>query len=460
MLLSNISYIDITQNYSLPMLGYGDRSEWSKGIYDNIYAYLWTLKNETGSYNWIILDLCFLNISTISLLKNKLCLESEIDYEKTFISTTHTHSAPDLNKLYKEKNIRIDFNLYLEEFETRLINLLNNSKNHLEKSEIFISTQKCSIGTNRRLYCEILDDEVFIFKIFSNKKVNGIVVYYSCHPTVLGSENLKISADWVGIVRTKLQEIYNVPVMFIQGAHGDIDPISRGKLHLNDPKQSIGASHKELVKISDSFVNSFKKNFKTLKFTKTKRFVVEEKICQIPTKFGKIDSQKYLSLKNKWENKFKNFLKLEKINFDEPEILNEKVKKQCMYKNLDDDQIIHWIAEQYKYFSFVNTFKQVAIPNDGYVNLKITYFDFEKIVLACAPVEFLSAVGIEQKNLNNHRKILVVSLFGGYFGYFPHYKNYFERDKDLGYETISSIFDEKSSKIFKRFNQTYLDHGP
>ena len=62
MLLSNISYIDITQNYSLPMLGYGDRSEWSKGVYDNIYAYLWTLKNEKGSYNWIILDLCFLSI--------------------------------------------------------------------------------------------------------------------------------------------------------------------------------------------------------------------------------------------------------------------------------------------------------------------------------------------------------------------------------------------------------------
>ena len=40
MLLSNISYIDITQNYSLPMLGYGDRSEWSKGVSDNIYAYL------------------------------------------------------------------------------------------------------------------------------------------------------------------------------------------------------------------------------------------------------------------------------------------------------------------------------------------------------------------------------------------------------------------------------------
>lgn len=43
---------------------------------------------------------------------------------------------------------------------------------------------------------------------------------YACHPTVLGADNLRWSADWPGATRRAL----GVPVGFLQGAAGDVSP--------------------------------------------------------------------------------------------------------------------------------------------------------------------------------------------------------------------------------------------
>jgi hypothetical protein len=45
-----------------------------------------------------------------------------------------------------------------------------------------------------------------------------------CHATVMGPENLLVSADWVGEMRRRLEANHDGLTLFIQGATGDLNP--------------------------------------------------------------------------------------------------------------------------------------------------------------------------------------------------------------------------------------------
>jgi hypothetical protein len=50
------------------------------------------------------------------------------------------------------------------------------------------------------------------------------VVNYACHGTVLGPDNLLVSADWIGVMRRKVEEELGGLTLFLQGAAANINP--------------------------------------------------------------------------------------------------------------------------------------------------------------------------------------------------------------------------------------------
>ena len=65
----------------------------------------------------------------------------------------------------------------------------------------------------------------------------AIVVHYACHPSVLGPDNRKISADYPGAMREEVEKLFPGAVcLFWQGAAGDINPYM-------DKQPVIGADH-------------------------------------------------------------------------------------------------------------------------------------------------------------------------------------------------------------------------
>jgi hypothetical protein len=55
-------------------------------------------------------------------------------------------------------------------------------------------------------------------------RVLATMYNYACHPTTLAWENWKLSPDFVGAAREILQNLYNAPSLFLQGALGDQAP--------------------------------------------------------------------------------------------------------------------------------------------------------------------------------------------------------------------------------------------
>jgi hypothetical protein len=50
------------------------------------------------------------------------------------------------------------------------------------------------------------------------------LVNFQCHGTVLGPKNLLVSADWIGAMRQKVEQVTGALVMYLQGATGDLNP--------------------------------------------------------------------------------------------------------------------------------------------------------------------------------------------------------------------------------------------
>jgi hypothetical protein len=50
------------------------------------------------------------------------------------------------------------------------------------------------------------------------------VVNYACHGTVLGPDNLLVSADWIGVMRQKVEAELGGLTLFLQGATANINP--------------------------------------------------------------------------------------------------------------------------------------------------------------------------------------------------------------------------------------------
>jgi len=50
------------------------------------------------------------------------------------------------------------------------------------------------------------------------------LVNYACHGTVLGPDNLLVSADWIGVMRKKVEEELGGLTLFLQGAAANINP--------------------------------------------------------------------------------------------------------------------------------------------------------------------------------------------------------------------------------------------
>jgi hypothetical protein len=51
-----------------------------------------------------------------------------------------------------------------------------------------------------------------------------LIVNYACHGTVLGPDNLLVSADWIGAMRRKVESELGGMTLFLQGATADINP--------------------------------------------------------------------------------------------------------------------------------------------------------------------------------------------------------------------------------------------
>ncbi|HUX14458.1 MAG TPA: hypothetical protein VMW87_15625 [Spirochaetia bacterium] len=443
MIRTAIEFSEITPQESVPLLGYGDRTHDSVGIHDELSAYCWWLQPEKGEpFAWVVLDLCLLSIPSVQALSELVAIEAGIAPDQIFLSTTHTHSGPDVRRIAVDNAgwaVR-----YRELLVRRIAMTISRARERAVPSRIEIRPGLCGLGVNRRDSTRPVDTRLFLLSLVDESgSVHGQIFHYSCHLTVLGVDNYQISADWVGPVRESIQKESGAPLMYIQGAEGNVDPVCRGGLDMADPDQAIGSSFEIMNEMARDVTASIQSAagcppISTATDVKTNRFLIE-----MPLRYGKVNRQLFRSRIQKWKQGFAAFLAIPEEEVPEDWSINSLIKERCRNLCSTAETTRHWVAEQFAYGAFLSIYggsDSLARPEAGIIPITAAILDFGGLVILGMPVEALVEIAFDWQSRFADTTALICGLFGGWAGYLPHGSNFNEPKADQLYETVSTVF--------------------
>lgn len=209
--------------------GYAGRESQSCGKYDDLYASVIYIQNEIYQFLIITYDLLGIDNLFCDKVKNKIFEKYRIPKNNIIINATHTHSGPEGFPGYMKDGFLTD-KYYNDEAYTNFViqktleAVSNSSKSKENVYALFSKGKSRGLYSNRTDGSLDYDNDVFILRFISeNNKTKAVVVNFSCHPTVLGNDNLFISTDFIGFMRQTLSDrLDKCTICVLNGCAGDI----------------------------------------------------------------------------------------------------------------------------------------------------------------------------------------------------------------------------------------------
>lgn len=234
--------IDITPDIPKQLLGYGARL--STGVHDRIYHRIIVLDDGTTQFYLVSTEICLTSPSEYDHVASLLNKKLGIKPANFWWTVSHTHSAPEvgvpglaeafMGDRYKHE---VD-TAYTKFIEQSLITGIEEARKKLEPAKLGAGWGFSQANINRRAIDADgkaslglnpdgpVDRRIGLIRI--DKKDGSplaLIVNYPIHGTVLGQESVEISGDVTGIVSEYVEQKTGAPVLFINGAAGNLAPI-------------------------------------------------------------------------------------------------------------------------------------------------------------------------------------------------------------------------------------------
>jgi len=252
----------ITPEDSQWLLGYGPRK--STGVLDEIYHKVLILDDGDDTFCLISSDICLVSPAEYDRVAEKIQSKFGIPVLNIWWTVTHTHSAPEvgppgLPEAFMGDRYEHEWDKdYTRMVENKMLEAIEEALSNLEPAKLGLGWGFSQANINRRAIDESgkaslglnpdgpVDRKIGLIRI---DKMDGspltLVSNYAIHGTVLGQEHTTISGDAPGIVAEYVEEKIGVPMLFINGAAGNIAPIysvypNPAAGHLNQFKVLLG----------------------------------------------------------------------------------------------------------------------------------------------------------------------------------------------------------------------------
>ncbi len=233
--------VDITPASPQWLMGYQARQ--STGVLDHIYHRVVALDTEVTQVYLIASDLCLFSPTLYDSVMRDLQAATGITPAQVLWSVTHTHAAPEVGPpdMYKALLGRSDHEWdrdYSALVSSALIGAVRLARDRLEPALIAFGTGTSNANINRR--ARDVDGSVSLglnpdgpvdrqINLIRLTRLDGsllaLVANYAMHGTVMSGDNLSISGDGPGVVAGYVEEKLGAPLLYVNGAAGDIAPI-------------------------------------------------------------------------------------------------------------------------------------------------------------------------------------------------------------------------------------------
>ncbi len=232
----------ITPSDSQYLLGYGERK--SESVHDSIFHRIVAMDDGIKQFFIVSTDICLFSPSEYDKVADRLQKQHGINPIDVWWTVTHTHSAPEVGVpgiygTYMGERIQHEIDsAYTAMVEQKLVDGILEARRNLEPARLGVGWGFSQANINRRALDidgkaslgmnpdGAVDRRIGLLRIDrEDGSPLALISNYAIHGTVLGHSNLKISGDAPGIVSEYVEQKIGVPVLFINGAAGDIAPI-------------------------------------------------------------------------------------------------------------------------------------------------------------------------------------------------------------------------------------------
>lgn len=209
---------DITPIKPSRLSGYGVERI-SVGVFDPLMVRVMVFKKDEIDMVFIQTDLIGIDPSIVDLLSSKINITSE----KIVICCSHTHSGPiGTIKLPGLESIFGEFDHeYVKYWLEKTVDSYNEACQSFSEVQMgYKQVEITNIGTDRH-DGSYGDEKVGVWYFVTSNDHKYVLYNLACHPTVLNSDNLMITADLpYGVVSALKEKVDGV--VFINGSAGDI----------------------------------------------------------------------------------------------------------------------------------------------------------------------------------------------------------------------------------------------
>ena len=318
---------NITPQDAQMLLGYDARK--STGVHDSIFHRIIALDDGTTQFFLVSTDVCEFSPALYDKVAARLYAQYKIKPVNFWWGVTHTHSAPEVGApgldavfLGERYQHAIDSN-YLNLVIDRLVEGIAEAREKLAPARLGVGWGFSQANINRRAIDVdgkaslglnpdgAVDRRIGLLRIeHEDGKPLALIANYPIHGTVLGEHSLQISGDAPGVVSEYVEQQTGAPVLFINGAAGDLAPI-----YSVYPSPEEGHLGQFRVLLGDKIIDANKKIVST---TEDVRLNVSELMLELPRKTGlgwSAELNRYASVK-KGVNLVRLPLRFLKINED------------------------------------------------------------------------------------------------------------------------------------------------
>jgi neutral ceramidase len=241
-LKAGVAKVDITPPLGTMMWGYFDRLSGAIGVLDPLYARVLVLEAGDMRLAYVDLDLGrTFGPASLASLRDSVKQNSGIN--ALIVQATHTHAGP------------VVMDEYLNgppAWETddlrRIDRAIHDAAEHAVPVRLGVGYGAAYIGYNRRhvdpddtvsmLWSNVTQAPTYpvdpLVAVLRIDRMDGgplaVLVNYAAHPVTFGSDDLRFSADFPGVMCNSVEQAFGGTPMafFVQGAAGDINVFDAG----------------------------------------------------------------------------------------------------------------------------------------------------------------------------------------------------------------------------------------
>lgn len=239
---ASVVKIDITPDKPEWLLGYAARQ--STGVNDRIYHRIVVLDDGLTQFALVSSEICLVSPAEYDLVAARVEKETGVRRLHFWWTVTHTHSAPEVGTpglatafLGDRYTHPVDPS-YTQKVESSLVKGIADAKSKLEPARLGVGWGHSMANINRR--ARDVEGETYLglnpdgpadrrIALLRIDRQDGsplaLIANYAMHGTVLGQQNTLISGDAQGIVSEYVERKTGAPMLYINGAAGNLAPI-------------------------------------------------------------------------------------------------------------------------------------------------------------------------------------------------------------------------------------------